>query len=269
VVARQPRERLERTLIFTTPLTKCEYLPDRLCQLRYEVNPALQPGAYMERLRDGWRRFGLAMFRPDCPSCSMCQSLRIPVEGFQPTRSQRRVWKKNHGVVRLRIGTPTFSAERRELWKKFHRHGQQVKGWPAETGNTPGLILQTPFAIEEWTYYVGDELAAVGYVDALPQGLSAIYFYWHPDHQSRSLGTFNVLTLLAAARERNVDHVYLGYYVKGCRSLEYKARFAPSEVLRAGTWQTFMADQVHGSEYDPTSRDDQGRTSGAEHTHRE
>jgi arginyl-tRNA--protein-N-Asp/Glu arginylyltransferase len=48
--------------------------------------------------------------------------------------------------------------------------------------------------------------------------------------------------MIAAAKERGVPHVYLGYYVEGCRSLEYKARFTPNEVLRDGsTWEPFLS----------------------------
>jgi Arginine-tRNA-protein transferase, C terminus len=60
--------------------------------------------------------------------------------------------------------------------------------------------------------------------------------------RARSLGTFNILSLLAAARERELPHVYLGYYVEGCRSMEYKRKFRPNEVLGAdGAWETFDA----------------------------
>jgi arginine-tRNA-protein transferase len=76
-------------------------------------------------------------------------------------------------------------------------------------------------------------------VDALPLGLSAIYFFHDPSERRRSLGTFNVLSLLAAAEVRRVPHEYLGYFVAGCRSMEYKARFRPSEVLLpSGEWAT-------------------------------
>jgi tagatose-1,6-bisphosphate aldolase len=44
------------------------------------------------------------------------------------------------------------------------------------------------------------------------------------------------------AAKRNLPYVYLGYYVKHCLSLEYKARFAPNEVLGPdGIWSTFVA----------------------------
>ena len=70
--------------------------------------------------------------------------------------------------------------------------------------------------------------------------LSAIYCYYDPRDRVRSLGTFNILSLLASARERGLPHVYLGYCVAGCRSREYKRKFRPNEVLRPnGTWEAF------------------------------
>jgi leucyl-tRNA---protein transferase len=102
------------------------------------------------------------------------------------------------------------------------------------------MMVDNPFPTEEWCYYIGERLVGVGYVDVLPEGLSAIYFYYDPAERQRSLGTYNVLAILEAARQRQLPHVYLGYYVAGYRSLEYKARFRPNEVLgRDGVWQPF------------------------------
>jgi hypothetical protein len=56
--------------------------------------------------------------------------------------------------------------------------------------------------------------------------------------RARSLGTFNILSLLASARERGLPHVYLCYYVAGCLSVEYKRKFRPNGVLRTdGMWE--------------------------------
>jgi leucyl-tRNA---protein transferase len=228
-------------ITFTSPPSPCDYLPDRVQQLRYEVAPWLRPAGYMERVRDGWRRFGYVVFRPECPSCRMCQSLRVPVETFRPSQSQRRAWKLNHRQLTLRVNdTPTSSAEKLDLLARFHRYGHEAKGWPAESDDELDLLLANPFRTEEWCYYLDDRLIGVGYVDALPDGLSAIYFYYDPLERQRSPGTYNILSLIAAARDRGLPHVYLGYYVEACRSLEYKARFRPNEVLAAhGEWQPF------------------------------
>jgi arginine-tRNA-protein transferase len=199
--------------------------------MRYEIAADVTPAVYMTRLAAGWRRFGPVMFRPECPSCRSCQSLRVPVPTFRPSASQRRVWRKNVDVVDVRVGTPSTSREKLNLLHRFHRHGHERKGWPAAAGHDLSLFTVNPFRTEEWTFSIADRLVAVGYVDALPEGLSAIYFFHEPRHGHRSLGTFNILTMIERARERGMPHVYLGYYVKGCRSLEYKARFGPNEIL--------------------------------------
>jgi arginine-tRNA-protein transferase len=225
---------------FTAPVAPCEYLPDRLSQLRYEVDPRLRASDYMDRLREGWRRVGPAIFRPACPSCRMCRSLRVPVATFSPTASQRRAWKKNDPLITVRIGTPRISPERVDLFTRFHQDGRARKGWP-EGGDDLRMFLANPFPTEEWTYYLRERMVAVGYVDALPEGLSAIYFYYDPEERHRSLGTFNVLSMINSAKERGLPHVYLGYYVEGCRSLEYKGRFRPNEVPRpGGGWNGFV-----------------------------
>jgi arginine-tRNA-protein transferase len=225
-----------------SPPAPCPYLPDRISQLRYELTPEMAPHDYMDRLRTGWRRFGPVVFRPECPSCRMCQSLRVPIHSFRPSQSQRRVWKRNARQVAIRISSPSISAAKLDLFKRFHQHGHETKGWPAGEQPNLDLFLHNPFPTEEWTYWLGEQLIGVGYIDAMREGLSAIYCYYDPEETHRSLGTFNILTMIESARERNLPHVYLGYYVAGYRSLEYKGRFRPNEVIGAdGRWEPFVA----------------------------
>jgi leucyl-tRNA---protein transferase len=232
------REAMESRLAFLSPPSPCEYLPDREWQLHYDVVRRATPAEYMDRLAHGWRRFGHVLFRPECPSCRMCWSLRVPVDTFRPSRGQRRAWNVNQRDVTLRIGPPTATFAKIELFDRYHSYQQALKQWPQTPAHDLERFTDNPFPTEEWCYFVGDRLIAVGYVDALPEGLSAIYFYYDPRERHRSLGTYNIVTILAAARERNLPHVYLGYYVEGCRSLEYKARFRPNEVLRDdGLWR--------------------------------
>lgn len=232
------RLNVEPLVTFITPLERCEYLPDREWQLQYEIVDRLTAAEYQEKLDAGWRRFGHALFRPACPSCRMCESLRVPVLSFNPNRSQRRAWRANQDAVTLRIGVPEWSPEKEALRRKFQEFQSHAKGWPEETADYEDMLVHNPVPTEEWRYYVDDRLAGVGYVDGVPSGLSAIYFFYDPDERERSLGTFNVLSIIAAAYKRELPYVYLGYYVKGCRSLEYKANFAPHERLRdSGEWR--------------------------------
>ncbi|MDB5309843.1 MAG: arginyl-tRNA-protein transferase [Gemmataceae bacterium] len=235
---------MESLFTFTSPPSRCGYLPDREWQLRYEVVGRITPAEYMARLKEGWRRFGFSLFRPACETCRMCQSIRVPVAGFRPDRSQKRAWAANAGEVQLVVGPPAVTRAKLDLYDKFHAFQHDVKGWPEHGPKNPDdyieSFVENPFVTQEWCYYLGDQLVGVGYVDRLPEGLSAIYFFYDPAERDRSLGTFNVLSVIRAAAGWGLPHVYLGYYVEGCRSLEYKARFGPNEVLGpAGEWGPF------------------------------
>ena len=221
---------------------RCEYLPDRVARLEFIQADDMTREEYLGWLRNGWRRFGNFVFHPACGPCRMCQSLRVPVTSFQPRRTQRRIWASNTGVVSLTIREPTPSPAKRRLYHAFHQHQHLTRGWPApDRDDALDSFADNPFPTEEWCYFVGDKLVGVGYVDALSDGLSAIYFFHDPDERRRSLGTLNVLSIIEEARRRDLPWVYLGYYVEGCRSVEYKGRFMPNEVLRPdGRWTPFQ-----------------------------
>ncbi len=235
---------MESVFRFVSLPTVCHYLPGQTWRLEYELVGNITAAEYLERMRNGWRRFGHTLFRPRCPECSACRTLRVLVNQFRPNRSQQRARKLNEGAVRLEIGAPSATLEKLALYDRYHAFQVDAKGWPEHTPKDAADYIDSyvdnPFPVEEWCYFVGDRLVGVGYVDVLPQALSAIYFFYDPDERQRSLGIWNVLRVLEAAAERGIPHVYLGYYVEGCRSLEYKANFAANQIREAdGTWHNF------------------------------
>lgn len=218
----------------------CGYLPAETWRLEYVHAEEISDVEYSARMLRGWRRFGHMLFRPRCPSCSACQSLRIDVERFRPDRAQRRARQANQDVVSLRIGRPTADHEALDLFARFHDHRTHTHGWPVRHDDAESFresFIANPFPTEEWRFDLDGALVGLGYVDALPVGLSAIYFVHDPAQARRSLGTWNILTLIDEARARELPHVYLGYHVAGCPSLAYKARFRPHQLLGPdGLW---------------------------------
>src|SRR5688572_19964420 len=97
---------MQSLLVYTPPPGACSYLPDETSRLTYELVGELSAAEYEARLLAGWRRFGFSLFRPTCPACRKCLSLRVPVATFTPDRSQRRATAANDGEIALRIGTP-------------------------------------------------------------------------------------------------------------------------------------------------------------------
>jgi leucyl-tRNA---protein transferase len=230
---------------YVAPPSPCSYLPAERWSLEYEMVQDLDPGDYMQRMLDGWRRFGGMMFRPRCPVCTQCRPLRVDVARFQPTRSQRRAWTLNQGEVEVRIGVPSVSRAKLKLYDRFHAFQVDAKGWPEHPAKDAASYRESfvynPAFTEEWTYHLDDKLIGVGYVDRLPGGLSAIYFFYDPDQRRRSLGTWNVLCVLANALQSGLPHVYLGYHVAACPSLAYKANFKPNQIRWPdGHWRDFL-----------------------------
>ncbi|MBY0526070.1 MAG: arginyltransferase [Gemmataceae bacterium] len=235
---------MESVFRFVAPPSSCGYLPHETWRLEYEQIAELSPAEYMERMRDGWRRFGEMLFRPQCQTCTACRSIRVVVDQFRPNRSQRRVRAANEDAVRLTFGEPAVTRAKLALYDRYHAFQSASKSWPEhdpkDAGEYARSFVANPFPTMEWCYYLGSRLIGVGYVDDLPGGLSAIYFFYDPEERDRSLGTWNVLSILDHARSRGIPHVYLGYFVEGCGSMAYKAKFVPNQVRHAdGVWREF------------------------------
>ena len=245
---------MESLFRYVAPPSQCGYLPSERWSLEYEMVANLSAQEYAERLEEGWRRFGAMMFRPQCPACQACQSLRVDTARFRPNRSQRRAWKANVDDIEVRIGPPTAAREKLRLYDRFHAFQTDSKGWPEhppkDVSSYRESFVHNPAFTEEWCYYLrsstkgesdSSHLVGVGYVDRMRSSMSAIYFFYDPAVRARSLGTFNVLCLLDQCRRRGLPWLYLGYYVKGCRSLEYKGNFRPNQVRNTeGAWRDFL-----------------------------
>jgi arginine-tRNA-protein transferase len=91
----------------------------------------------------------------------------------------------------------------------------------------------------EFTYRdSAGRLLAAGICDVCRQSLSSVYFYHDPAEASRGLGTFGALWEIRAAAELGIPYYYLGYWVAGCDTMDYKASFRPYELLHPdGVWR--------------------------------
>jgi leucyl-tRNA---protein transferase len=83
----------------------------------------------------------------------------------------------------------------------------------------------------------GGQLLGVSLTDILSDGLSMVYSFFEPHAAARSLGTFMILDHISRARRLGLPYVYLGYWVKGSKKMDYKGRFRPQERLMADGWQ--------------------------------
>lgn len=215
------------------PPRPCSYLSRADASLEVRVLLDVSPIELDAMFERGWRRFGPCYFRPACTACDECVTLRILVNAFSPSKSQRRAAKACAHLRRI-VSRPSVDAQRLALYARWHGDREHARGW--EPSSIDEGRYETDFAFphpcaREVAFYDGPKLVGVGICDETPRAFSAAYFYYDPDYASFSLGTANVLALVDDARRTGRPHVYLGYRVAACASLAYKAAFRPHELL--------------------------------------
>ena len=74
----------------------CSYLPEQEERLLIAVDNDLHNSEhYGWLMQQGFRRSGNDIYRPHCIACQACQSLRVLVADFMPSKSQKRLLKRN------------------------------------------------------------------------------------------------------------------------------------------------------------------------------
>jgi arginine-tRNA-protein transferase len=219
---------------FVEPERECVYLRSQKARLETFLMLDVEPDELEVLLAHGYRRFGPSYFRPACRTCNACDSLRIPVATFAPTTAQRRAVKKC-ARYRREVGEPIVDDARLTLYRKWHRNREAVRGWGENPIDAEAYGVQLAFphpAAREVSFWDGDALVGIGLWDETPHASSAVFFFSDPERARDSLGIANVVLGVEAAKTAGKEHVYLGYRVLGCASLEYKSRFGPHEQLQ-------------------------------------
>jgi arginyl-tRNA--protein-N-Asp/Glu arginylyltransferase len=228
---------------FETGPETCPYLPSRTAVLAYSVVERLTAAEYEALMNSGHRKFGPFVFSPRCPACTACRPIRIPLAEFRASRSQRRAARRN-AELEVRVAPPTLDEPRLRLYERYHAAQAERRGWAPKSGDPDEYahFLHNPVPAMEITLWDGDRLLAVVLTDVTPNVISGVYHYHDPDLAERSLGTACMLATLDLGRRLGKRWAYFGYFVAGCGSLEYKARFRPCELLgEDGVWRPFPA----------------------------
>ena len=215
----------------------CSYLPGQQSISAF-ANPHVDMDreTYDELIQYGFRRSGGYLYRPHCPDCEECVSLRIPVKQYPLSRNDRRTLRKNDDI-RIQQLDNKFVEEHFDLYQRYinSRH----TGGSMEN---PTRSDYHRFLICDWTdtsfieFRNDNKLLAVAVTDITSTGHSAVYTFFDPDESARSLGHFSILTQIRLTQESALPYLYLGYWIKDCQKMAYKARYKPAEGFINDVW---------------------------------
>lgn len=217
------------TLRYVSPEIPCPYLPKQLSRCEAYLVDHLDPTVYEGMLARGFRRSGHIIYRPRCRTCKECRQIRIPVRQFVPSRSMRRVWRRN-ADVHVEVSDPVPTDDKHAMFQRY-LDGQHDDTMSRSYESFCEFLYDSPLCTREFRYCLGRRLIGVGIADRVRTGLSSVYMYFDPDFSGRSLGTFSVMWEVNHCRAEGLVHYYLGFYVAGCKTMAYKSRFRPNEVL--------------------------------------
>lgn len=215
----------------------CGYLPGQQSVSAF-ANPYMQMdmATYNALIQRGFRRSGGYVYRPHCPDCAECISLRIRVDNFKLSRNDRRTLERNRDLE-ISLVEAHFSEEHFDLYRRYinQRH-------PGGSMENPDHDDYRRFLICEWAqtrfieFRLDATLVAVAVTDLTDSGYSAVYTYFDPDLAQRSLGHFAILQQLEQTRREHFPFLYLGYWIRDCKKMQYKARYRPAEVFYRERW---------------------------------
>jgi arginine-tRNA-protein transferase len=216
----------------------CSYLPGLEARSQVATPGFLVSTAvYSELVGHGFRRSGTYTYRPHCDNCAQCVPVRVAVADFAASRSQRRSWKR-HQALDVSLHPLQDKPEYFELYRRYqearHRDGGMDDDDPEQYRN---FLLQSQIDTLLLEFREGDALRMVSVVDALADGLSAVYTFYDPAVEHASYGTFNVLWQIELCRRLQLPYLYLGYWIRDSRKMAYKANFRPLQGLQDGVWQ--------------------------------
>lgn len=220
----------------SAPQRPCPYLEGNTARDEVYVCAALAAN-YRELLDQNFRRSGRVIYRPRCPSCDACRQIRIDTSTLRLSRSQRRCARRNRDLL-VTVGRPRITPEKVDLYRRYLERQHAGTSQPSDEEGLREFLYTTCVESIEVEYRLpGGRLAGVSVLDVADDALSSVYHFFDPDEGRRSIGVYSVIAEVDLARRRGLRWYYLGYWIRGARTMDYKARFLPHEVLVGGRWR--------------------------------
>jgi leucyl-tRNA---protein transferase len=186
---------------------------------------------------NGWRHFGTYFFRYAKLEENHVLPLRIRLNQFVTSQSQKRILKKNSDLgIQF---SPAFIDHRIE--NLFEKHKTRFKENVPESIHT--FMSRTPATLpclcQSLCIFEKEQLIAVSYLDIGETACSSVYQCFDPNYEKRSLGILMILLSIQEALKLGKTLYYPGYAFIEPSHYDYKKTFHALEAYHWKNWQHY------------------------------
>lgn len=217
----------------------CDYVAGNSSRIIF-ISPDddLDTHTFSELSQKGFCRSGTVVYKPNCLVCHQCLSCRVPVDDFQMNSIQKKAWKRNQDIHMQIISSAQATEQHFALYHRYiqARHSNSIMAEQLDYQQFDDFLVQSKGDSIFLEFYLQQHLIAVSVCDYVNDGLSAVYTFFDPDYQARSLGTFTVLKQIEYVKSLNLNYLYLGYWVPNSKKMQYKINYQPLEIYHHQQW---------------------------------
>jgi len=178
----------------------CNYLPSEKEQLLVCMAESVDlPKVYNQLMHAGFRRSGEQLYRPHCPDCQACNSVRVMATQFTPSKSQKRIINKNKDL---------------SLILSDHEHDDYYPLYESYITQLHADGSMFPPSYEQYRNFIRCT-------------------WQHPSF----LEARTIMQQIERAKLLRLPYLYLGYQIDDCRKMNYKTQFLPFERHINNEWQ--------------------------------
>ena len=225
-------------LFHSAQANDCSYLKNHQQRNIFTLLDDKKDNHYLHHLlKSGFRRSHYMAYFPACHHCQQCISLRVLVDDFKPSKSQKRILNKNRYLNEKIIRDIGDDNACYQLFQQYINTRHQNSPMRAFDDNEFIAFTAPQFNQHLHCYYDDEILVGVIIADWFDGALSAIYSFFAPNYHHQSLGNYMILRLIEIAKDQDYHHVYLGYYIENAKNMAYKTNYKPYELYQNGGWR--------------------------------